>query len=288
MIITVASGKGGTGKTTVAVSFALSLLKNKITNNKQIQLIDCDVEEPNAHFFMELEYIHREQTTIPSPTFNSSLCNFCGECQKICEFNAIAVVNNQVLFFPELCHGCGACKLFCPQNSINEVERVIGVIEFGKIKKDNNFQFIHGRLNIGEPRSSPLIKALKKKIDKSAIVIIDAPPGTSCSVIESIKGSNYCILVTEPTPFGLNDLILAVESVKKLKINFGVLINKDGIGNDEVEKYCKKEKIPIIMKIPFDKTIAENYSKGIILIDSALEYRKKFFKLYKEINISKK
>ena len=282
MIISVASGKGGTGKTTIAVNLALSI--------PNVQLLDCDVEEPNAHIFIKPQIKSKVSVSIPVPEIDQSKCNYCGRCAEVCEYNAIAVLGDSaeggsapggnVLVFPALCHGCGACSFLCPQKAIKEVGREIGFVEIGT---KGDLQFGHGKLNIGEAMAPPLIKAVKKYSNPAKIVIIDAPPGTSCPVIESIKGSDFCILVTEPTPFGLNDLILAVEVLRKLKIPFGVVINRSDLGDKEVYNYCKKEKISIFMEIPFKKEIAVVYSKGIPFIEEYSEYKKEFKKMYGEI-----
>lgn len=271
MIIAIASGKGGTGKTTIAVNLALSL--------KNVQLLDCDVEEPNAHIFIKPEIKKREPAYILVPEVDEAKCLFCGICKQVCAYNAIAVIppsdniKGSVLIFPHLCHGCGACALLCPQKAIKEVNKDIGIIEIGN--KDD-LQFIHGRLNIGEAMSPPVIRQVKDHINPKRTVIIDAPPGTSCPVITAVKGSDFCILVTEPTPFGLNDLILAVEVVKKLKMPFGVVINRADIGDDKVDQYCKDNNVPILMRIPFDREIALLYSKGIPIVLEKKEYKEKF------------
>lgn len=269
MKIAIASGKGGTGKTTVATNLALSL--------GNAQLLDCDVEEPDSHLFLNMELEKVEEVHIPIPRIDKNTCTFCGKCSEFCQYNAIAVVPDDILFFPELCHGCGGCALVCPEDAITEEKRAIGIIERGI---NNGLEFFHGKLNIGEPMATPLVGAVKKKIDSKKIAIIDSPPGTSCPVIESIKDTDYCILVTEPTPFGLYDLKLAVEVVRALKISFGVLINQDGIGDKGVENYCKNEGIPIVMKIPHDKNIASLYSKGIPFVKKIPKWKKKFVALY--------
>ena len=273
MIISIASGKGGTGKTTIATSLALSV-------NNGVQFLDCDVEEPNAHIFLKPTIKKTRPVSIPVPRIDESKCNFCGKCAEICAYNALAVLKDKVLTFPHLCHGCGGCSLLCPQKAITEVDKEIGVVEIGN---SSHVQFIHGRLNIGEVMSPPLIRAVKKYINLTRTVIVDAPPGTSCPVVESIKGSDFCILVTEPTPFGLYDLTLAVEVLRRLNIPFGVLVNRSDIGDDKVDDYCKNEKIPILMRIPFKKEIAVAYSKGLALVSEFPEHKKEFIRVYKEI-----
>jgi MinD superfamily P-loop ATPase len=273
MVVSVASGKGGTGKTTIATSLALSL-------GRGVQLIDCDVEEPNAHIFLKPKIDKTETISIPVPEVDRSKCDFCGKCAEVCAYNALAVLKNDVLVFANLCHGCGGCSLICPRKAISEVDRNIGVIESGNTK---TISFVHGKLNIGEAMSPPLIRAVKKLIDPRSIAIIDVPAGTSCSVIEAIKKSHLCILVTEPTPFGLNDLTLAVEVVKKLKIPMGVVINRADSGYEKVDNYCKKESIPVLMRIPFDRRIAVSYSKGIPLIHEQKEYTKQFIDMFDAI-----
>lgn len=273
MIISVASGKGGTGKTTVAVSLALSL--------SNVQFLDCDVEEPNAHLFLKYQIKEKRSIFVPVPKVDESQCNFCGKCAEVCAYNAIAVLKNKVLIFPELCTGCGGCSYFCPEKAIFEADKEIGKVEIGKNGK--NIDFVQGILKVGEARSSPLIREVKRYIDTDKEVIIDAPPGTRCSVVESIKRSNFCILVTEPTPFGLHDLTLAVDVLRKMEIPFGVVINRSDLGDKKVDVYCHKENIPILMKIPFSKEIAVAYSKGIPLVEEKTEYREKFKELFRSI-----
>jgi MinD superfamily P-loop ATPase len=289
MIISVASGKGGTGKTTIAVNLALVLAKDK---EKNVQFLDCDVEEPNAHLFLKPIITSSESVEIPVPKIIDKKCNYCGKCAEVCVFNAIVATKNKVLVFPGLCHGCGACMLFCPEKAITEEGNEVGVLEEGKAGSIN---FTHGRLNIGEPMAPPIIRKIKKKIKKDYnddrnknitnhhITLIDAPPGTSCPVIESIKDSDYTILVTEPTPFGLHDLILAVEVLQKLKIPHGIVLNKCDIGDHKVEEYCKKNNIPILLSIPLDKEIAVAYSKGIPIVKINFSYEQRFNQLFQKI-----
>jgi MinD superfamily P-loop ATPase len=279
MIISIASGKGGTGKTTVAVNLALSL--------QNVQLLDCDVEEPNAQLFLKPEIYSRKIATVPIPQVDESLCDYCGKCREICAYNAIAVFpgdenrkGSGILVFSNLCHGCGGCTLLCPRSAIREVDKEIGVIETGMC---GDMQFVHGKLNIGEIMSPPLIRQVKQYIYRSRTVIIDAPPGTSCPVIGSVKGSDFCILVTEPTPFGLHDLVLAVEVLEKMKIPFGVVINRSDIGDEGVDTFCRSKNIPILLHIPFDEEIAVLYSKGIPFVREKKEYIDKFSQMFAAI-----
>lgn len=265
MILSVASGKGGTGKTTVATNIALSI--------GNVQFLDCDVEEPNANIFLHAKIKQHEDVSVTIPEIDKQKCDYCGKCSEFCAYNALAVVRSTVLVFPELCHSCGGCELVCPKNAITWRDRVIGKIEHGTT---NGVDFYQGILHVGEAQAVPVIKALKRKIDKNKNVILDVPPGTSCPVIESITGSDYCILVTEPTPFGLHDLKLTVGVVRHLSIPFGVIINRDGIGDQRVEVYCQKENIPILLKIPEREKIAFLYSKGIALVKEAFEWHEMF------------
>lgn len=275
MIISIASGKGGTGKTTIAVNLALSLAENE-----EVQLIDCDVEEPNAHIFLKPEITETKEAFVPVPEIDKNKCTSCGECAKACEFNAIAILPKKFMIFNELCHGCGLCKIVCPENAITEKKRAIGIIEKGI---SGRIGFVHGKLNIGEAMSSNLISVVKDEIDKNKIAIIDAPPGAACPVIKTLHNSDYCVLVTEPTPFGLHDLRIAVEVLEKLKIPHGVIINRDGIGNDETEKFCNENKIPILLKIPYNKKIAELYSKGIPYVTKMPEWKERFLDVFKKL-----
>ncbi|KPK69592.1 (4Fe-4S)-binding protein [candidate division WOR_3 bacterium SM23_60] len=273
MIISVASGKGGTGKTTFATNFARAL-------DQDVQFLDCDVEEPNAHIFLKPEITKKEFVSTPVPVVDDAQCDYCGVCARICAYNALAVLKSKVLIFPHLCHGCGGCRLLCPQHAITEDDRKIGVVEMGT---SGSLQFVHGTLTVGEVMSPPVIRAVKKRIDPHKIVIIDAPPGTSCPVIEAIKGSDICLLVTEPTPFGLHDLVLAVEVVRKLNMPCGIIINRADIGDDKVEAYCTQENIPVLMRIPFDQGIAKMYSNGTLLVSERTEYVDQFRSVFTNI-----
>jgi MinD superfamily P-loop ATPase len=272
MIIAVASGKGGTGKTTIAVNLALSL--------KNIQYLDCDVEEPNGAIFLKPSIERRIDVAIPVPAFDEALCTRCKKCVEACAYNAIVLLGDKVLFFPQLCHGCGGCHYICPENAITEQPRQIGLIERGPA---GPIDFIQGLLNVGEPMATPIIKQQRKLIDKEKIVILDAPPGTSCPVIETVRNCDYCILVTEPTPFGLNDLKLAVDTMRELKVPFGVVINCSDIGNAEVKKYCANENIPVLLELPWDRRIAESYSRGEPAVTVFPEIKNKFRSMYDTI-----
>jgi len=273
MIIAVASGKGGTGKTLAATSLALSIGQN-------VQLLDCDVEEPNAAIFIKPKIEQSMTASVPVPTVDESKCDYCGKCAEVCEYHAIVVTRQQVLIFPQLCHSCGACARLCPRGAISEKERVIGRIDIGH---KEGLRFVQGCLNVGEAMSPPLIRRVKELIDPGRTVIIDAPPGTSCPVIAAVKGSDFCLLVTEPTPFGLNDLKLAVETIRKLEIPFGVIINRADLGDNQTEAYCAAENIPVLLRIPFKKEIAQAYAKGIAAVDIMPECAPKFRGVIEEI-----
>jgi len=275
MVVSVASGKGGTGKTLVATSLALTL-----GDECEVQLLDCDVEEPNAHIFLHFPLNQSRPVSIPIPRVDETKCTYCGKCAEVCAYNAIAVVSRKVLIFPQLCHGCGACSHLCPESAITEEGREIGVVEKAN---SGNVEFIQGKLTIGEPMAPPIIREVKRHVDPTRTVIIDVPPGTSCPVVEAVKGTDFCLLVTEPTPFGLNDLSLAVEVVRKLQIPCGVIINRVGVGDDRVERYCLEEKIPVLLKIPLDRDIAVLYSKGISLVEGMPEWRDAFLTLFQDI-----
>ena len=273
MIISIASGKGGTGKTTVATNMAVSL-------GGDVQLLDCDVEEPNAHLFIHPVINEVKTITTPVPEVDMEKCNLCGKCGEICQFKAIVVIGKTVLPFPEMCHSCGGCMEVCPEKAITETGRELGVIERGS---KNGLEFVHGKLRVGEAMSPPLIRKVREYARPDALTIIDAPPGTSCPVIASMKGADFVLLVTEPTPFGLNDLKLAVGAVKILGIPCGLIINRSDMGDDKVKIYAEKENLPILMEIPFDRKIAEAYSRGEMIVEVMPEWKEKFLKLYQQI-----
>ena len=273
MIISVASGKGGTGKTTIATNLAVSL-------NQKVQLFDCDVEEPNAHLFLNPVIQKKESVNAPVPKIDLEKCTFCKKCMEICRYGAIAVLRKDVMIFENLCHSCGGCFEVCPEKAITEKDRFIGEIVWGT---SGNIDFIQGRLDIGQVMVPPIIKQVRSYTDQNLITIIDAPPGTSCPVIAAMNKADYILLVTEPTPFGLHDLKLAVETVKILDIPHGIVINRAGIGNDDVNAYARKEGIPILMEIPFDKTIAQLYSNGQMIVDLIPFAKKKFQNLFEKI-----
>ncbi|HNR45193.1 MAG TPA: ATP-binding protein [Methanofastidiosum sp.] len=256
MILSIASGKGGTGKTTVSVNLALSL--------DRVQLIDCDVEEPNDNIFIKARIENTQDVKVEIPEIDCEKCLSCGKCADFCNFNAIIDLPSGIKVFSGLCHSCGGCKLACPNDAINWADKKIGVIRRGT---SGGISFFEGILDIGEVRPTPIIKALKYQIRSDIDTILDCPPGTSCSFLETVNGSDFCVLVTEPTPFGFNDLKIAVEALKEMRIPFGVIINRDGIGDDEIELFCKHEMIPILLKIPYNEDIAKLYSKGEVFLD---------------------
>ena len=272
MIMSIASGKGGTGKTSVAVNMALSL--------GNVQLLDCDVEEPNAHILLQPKMIKTKPVYVSTPMVNEEKCDHCGKCADFCQYNALFVASEKVLFFPELCHGCGGCAIVCPKDAIREENVEIGVIKMGMA---NGVELVYGELNVGEPMAVPVIKEVKKLVKKNKTVIIDSPPGTSCPVIESVYGSDYCILVSEPTPFGLYDLEITVEVLEKINIPFGVVINRAGIGDRKIYDYCKEKGAPILLEIPFKREIAELYSDGIPFVAEMPKWKEKFQLLMDDI-----
>lgn len=279
MIIAIASGKGGTGKTAVAVALAQTLARADFS----VSCLDCDVEAPNPHLFIRPQLAHRQDVEMLIPQVDASLCTGCGECAAVCQFHAIVVLGGQTLVFPELCHGCGSCTLVCPENAITEAPRKMGVLEGGLSPDGINFG--HGLLNVGEPMAVPAITQLKKWRDymDAEVVIIDSPPGASCPVVESIRGADYVLLVTEPTPFGLHDLRQAYELTQELHIPAGLIINRDGIGNTDVAAYCQEVGLPVLLRIPLEREIGEGIAQGKTLLDIHPEYETEFRALHAQI-----
>jgi len=281
--IAVASGKGGTGKTTVATGLALSLaaeLEHGRSASVPPLFLDCDVEAPNAHLFLKPAFDRRRDVAILIPQVNEGMCTHCGKCAEVCQYHAIAVLGSKVLVFPQLCHGCGSCTLMCPASAITEVPEVMGVLEAGTAL--SGIAFARGVMNVGEPMAVPVIRALKKWAMPQAgqVVIVDTSPGTSCPVVEAVRGADFLLLVTEPTSFGLHDLRLAAQIARELHIPAGVVINRDGIGNSGVEEFCRAEGLPILMRIPFERIIAEGIAQGKALVDIHTEYLSRFGDLY--------
>jgi MinD superfamily P-loop ATPase len=272
MRITVASGKGGTGKTTVATSLALSLAEE----GRPPLFLDCDVEAPNAHLFLRLTLEQAQPVAVLIPQVDVGACTGCGKCAEVCQYHAIVVIGKKTLVFPQLCHGCGSCAQICPENAITEIPDEVGVLEQGPAQ--GGIPFARGVLNIGEPMAVPVIRQLKKwtKAEPGQDEILDAPPGTSCPVVESMRGADFILLVTEPTPFGLHDLRLAVQVARELNIPAGVVINRDGSGNAQVDEFCQSEGIPILMRLPFERAIAEGIARGRTLAEIHPEYNHRF------------
>ena len=273
MIISIASGKGGTGKTTIATNLAVAL-------GPSVKLLDCDVEEPNDHIFINPEINHTETVSIKVPEVDMDKCTLCGRCQEICQFQAIVLVGKTVLSFHELCHSCGGCMEVCPENAISEVDREMGIFESGS---RDGVEFAHGRLFVGQVMAVPLIERVRAAVQPDKLNIIDAPPGTSCPVISSVKDTDFVILVTEPTPFGLNDLKLAVGMVSVLEIPHGIVINRSDLGDKKVWEYAEQEDIPILMEIPFDRRVAEAYSRGKLLVEELPGWKEEFIHLYEKV-----
>ena len=276
--IAIASGKGGTGKTTVAVHLAACLAEE----GRSVQYLDCDVEEPNGHLFLKPKFERSEEASIPVPSINSTLCTSCGQCAKVCEFNAIAMINIPMVF-RELCHGCGACSLACPVGAIREIPRPIGVVETGR---SGSIAFVQGRLNVGEPMSPPLILAVKSHRAPNAIALLDAPPGTSCPVVATVRGADCVVLVTEPTPFGLHDLSIAIDMLRPMGLPLGVVVNRAD-ADRRVQDYCRANTIPILAELPDDRRVAETYARGDLLFDRLPEWHSYFTALWHQIEMRK-
>jgi MinD superfamily P-loop ATPase len=264
MIICVASGKGGTGKTTLATNLAVVL-------EGPVHFLDCDVEEPNAHLFLQPEMSTSLDFAVEVPEIDLNRCTLCGKCQEICQFNALAILPETALSFPELCHSCGGCFLVCPENAVLSQKRQVGQVETGR---RGEITFAHGRLRVGEAMAPPLIRRVKQEASPNGLTIIDAPPGTSCPVVTTLWGADFVLLVTEPTPFGLNDLELAVGVTRELNLPCGLVINRADLGDRRVHEYAARENIPILLEIPFDRQAAEIYARGGMLVEELPRWRR--------------
>jgi len=277
LTISVAAGKGGTGKTLVATSLAVALSEQ---HAGWVEILDCDVEEPNAHILLHPDIAERHPH-IRVPQVDMDTCTRCGACAEACQFTAIAVIRDAVLTFPRLCCGCGACAYACPLDAISEVQRTVGTVSVGTT--DDGIAFYEGRVDVGEQRSGPVTKTVKRHGHSFGITIIDAPPGTACPMQESIEGSDYCILVTEPTPFGLSDLRVAVDTCHSLGVPCGIIINRDGVGDAGVEQFCEQEGLPVLLRIPQKREIAEAYSRGETLTHAFPEWAEPFCRILANI-----
>ncbi|HUT77905.1 MAG TPA: P-loop NTPase [Polyangia bacterium] len=275
--IAVASGKGGTGKTTIATNLAVVLAEAGV----RAAYVDCDVEEPNGHIFLAPAIRESRRVSIPVPAVDESKCTYCGACGTACRYSAILMLPKTILTFPKLCHGCGGCTLACPTGAIREVPREIGAVEEGD---SGEVVFLQGRLDVGEAMAPPVIRAVLGAATKDRVLVLDAPPGTSCPVIESVKTADVVLLVTEPTPFGLNDLKLAVEMVRELGVPFGVAVNRVGTGDGAVFEYCAAERIPVLIEIPNDREIARAYSRGELATRALPWLKPQFAELYRKLS----
>lgn len=252
MIIAVASGKGGTGKTTLAVAMAFAA-------PGPVRLLDCDVEEPNSHFFIQPIIERTETVTSLVPSIDPHLCTGCGKCAQLCQFNALAALGGKTLVFEELCHSCGGCVRICPVGAITEIPRPIGTLELGR---HGDVEFVSGRMDVGQAMSPPVIRAVKAHAKEDGLTLIDCPPGTACPFVTAVKGCDAALLVTEPTPFGLHDLKLAIETLRELGIPFGVVVNRVFDEENLVSTHCREEGLPLLLQIPEDRRVAEAYSRG--------------------------
>ena len=276
MRIAIASGKGGTGKTTVAVNLALTAVRM----GQKVHLVDCDVEEPNAHLFLKPDLGQNHHVTLPVPQVDQALCQHCGQCAEFCEFNAIACLPQRTMIFEDLCHGCSGCWLICPNQAITKSERVLGDVATGTAM---GMSFTHGELRIGETVVPPLIQAAKAQAENANWVILDSPPGTTCPVVETMRDVDYVVLVTEPTPFGQHDLALAVDLARALERPCGVVINRAVPGREQIEAYCARESLDILAKIPFQLEVAEACAEGGLAIDVDKQVADALVELYEKL-----
>ena len=282
MKITVASGKGGTGKTMVATSLARSLAA--AGSDMPPLFLDCDVEAPNAHLFLTPRFTEQQEVGLLIPAVDKAKCTHCGKCAEVCQYHAIAVLGQKTLVFPQLCHGCGSCTAMCPEGAISEVLDRMGTIERGQAVQ--GIDFARGVLDIGEPMAVPVIRQLKKWANArpGQVEIRDAPPGTSCPVVETVRGSDVLLLVTEPTPFGLHDLRLAAQVAAELGVPAGVIINRENGSYPDMDKFCAEQNLPVLLCIPFEREIAEGVAQGKTLVDIHPGYCDRFRHMFEEIN----
>jgi len=278
--IAIASGKGGTGKTFISTNLFNALQKA----GKSVSLVDCDAEEPNDREFLVGNFQHSFDVLQKIPVIDQSKCTFCGKCNEYCNYNAIFFLGEQrmIRILEDHCHGCGACSVACEYGAITEKDDLLGTIAEYSISP--NSLLIEARMKVGVHSPVPTIKAAIKSASEAKIVLLDSPPGTSCPFIQTVATADYVVLVTEPTPFGLSDLIQSVETLKSLGKHCGVIVNRAGLGNNEVYDYLQKEKIPLLMSVPFDKKIASAYSKGILVSNENAEWELKFNQLFNTIH----
>jgi len=284
MILAIASGKGGTGKTTVAVNLAATLAADGLA----VQYLDCDVEEPNGHLFLKPEITAAEPVGIPVPVIDQGKCTGCGKCAEICRYRAIAMLK-QPLVFAELCHGCGGCTLACPAGAIREQDRPVGMVESGSARPGTTtpaqVAFVQGRLNVGEPQAPPLIRAVTRKAATTGTVVLDAPPGTACPMVAAVRQADYVLLITEPTPFGLYDLRLAVATLRQLGLPGGVVVNRADLGDRRVHDFCSEEQLAVLLELPDDRRVAEAYSRGQLAVAAFPEWADRMRQLWKRVQV---
>lgn len=269
MLVTIASGKGGTGKTTVAVNLAVTAAAAGLP----VTLLDCDAEDPDCHIFLRPEGLTLEPFAVEVPAFARDLCDFCGRCGEVCRFNAVAALKDDVLIFPEVCHGCGGCWEICPRGALKPAPRVVGEIRRGSAR---GVAFVEGRLTVGERTPVPIIREVKRRAAKDGLTIADAPPGTACPMVAAARGSDVVLLVTEPTPFGLYDLKLAAAVARELGLSRAVFVNRAGEGEEELRAYCAAEGLEIWGTLPDDRRAAEVYAGAGLIVDELPRYRRVF------------